>query len=311
MESSGISFKNTDPLCDAHVHCYPSEVIADPAAFADRQGEAHWGRLVREGPQGWADPEALLRAMDAAGIETVLLQAWYWENPDTAMRQNAWHADWIAGHPGRFRACAALHPEMRDPLAVLEEAHGWGACAVGECLPQVQSQEGWEHPVWETVLKWTTQHNWPLCLHLTEPVGHTYPGRIETPLMEVVALFERHPGQKWLCAHWGGGLPFHSLNRRVGRALRNVWFDTAASPLLYSPRIWRTVVDLVGAGKVVFGSDFPLRLYPRLEREPAWSRFLGEFRESGLTEAECRLIGSANFRALFSRSPAPRTPPGP
>jgi predicted TIM-barrel fold metal-dependent hydrolase len=274
-------------------------VIADPVEWARRHGEPHWAQLVTEGPQGWADPEELLRQMDADGVECVLLQAWYWENPDTARLQNDWHAEWVARHPDRFLACAAIHPDLPDPVVVLKEAKGWGARAVGECLPQVQAKAGWRHPAWAEILATTTAEGWPLALHVTEPAGHLYPGRLETPLMELVALFERFSEQKWLCAHWGGGLPFYSLNRRVGQALRNVWFDAAAGPLLYDARIWRIACDLVGADKILFGSDFPLRLYPRLEKAPGWARLLGEFHEAGLSAAEARAIAGENFLRLI------------
>lgn len=286
-------------IFDAHVHCYPQAVIKDPFGWARQQGEEHWSHLVGKGPQGWAGPEALLRAMDAAGIEKVLLQAWYWEHPATAELQNEWHAEWIERFPERLCACASVHPDMEDPLCVLEESRQWGACAVGECLPQVQSPTGWQHPAWKGILEWTTRAGWPICLHLTETVGHTYPGRVETPLMEVVQLFEDHPRQKWLCAHWGGGLPFHHLNRRVRRALGQVWFDTAASPLLYDRRIWRIACDLVGPEKIIFGSDFPLLLYPSQQTEPDWSPFLAEFAQSGLSETERGLIGRRNLSALI------------
>lgn len=288
-----------ETFLDAHVHCYPSEVIADPVGWARRQGEPHWEKLVSDGPQGWADPEGLLRAMDASGVERVLLQAWYWENPDTAQRQNDWHSEWLARYPERFSACAAVHPDLSDIEEVLRSAAQWGACAVGECLPQIQTAGGWGHPGWEELLNWTTNCGWPLCLHLTEPVGHSYPGRVETPLMEIVALFEQHPAQKWLCAHWGGGLPFHSMNRRVKEALANVWFDSAASPLLYDKRIWRMVCELVGAEKVLLGSDFPLRLYPRRQAAPAWDLLIEEFELSGLSSREKQLIGHDNFGRLF------------
>ena len=289
----------SESVWDAHVHCYPAEVISDPADWARQHSEPHWGHLVTEGPQGWADPEGLLRAMDAGGVEKVLLQAWYWENPDSALRQNEWHAEWLAKYPDRFLACAAIHPDLPDVGKVLEEAREWGACALGECLPQIQSLSGWRHPEWPRILEWTTARGLPLCLHLTEPVGHAYPGRVETPLMEMLGLFEAHPEQRWICAHWGGGLPFHSLNRRVVKAMRHVWFDTAASPLLYDSRIWRSVCDLVGPEKILFGSDFPLRLYPRRDPAPGWTRFLQEFRDSGLDSGERRLIGRDNLARLL------------
>lgn len=290
----------TPTVWDCHVHCYPDSVAMDPKGFARRNNEPHWLDLVTNGPQGWADPEQLLRAMDRDGVERVLLQAWYWENAETCRLQNHWHAEWVASHPDRLLACAAVHPEDPDPVAVLEEARSWGACAVGESLPVIQSALGWQHPAWRNILDWTTRHNWPVCIHVTEPVGHAYPGRVETPLMDLVELFERHPDQKWICAHWGGGLPFHHLNPRVRKALRNVWFDSAAGPLLFSHSVWRIVHDLVGPEKILFGSDFPLRLYPKQEKEPGWARLLGELRNSGLPDASMEAISSTNLSRLLA-----------
>ncbi len=288
-----------EAVWDCHVHCYPAGVIADPQDWARRRGEPHWARLVREGPQGWATPEDLLRAMDRDGVEKALLLAWYWENPDTAREQNEWHAQWLARYPGRLLAAAAVHPGLPDPVAALEQARRWGACAAGEILPQVQAAPGWGHPAWADILGWTTAAGWPVTLHLTEPAGHAYPGRVETPLNEALAVFERFPQQRFIAAHWGGGLPFYSLNRRVRGALRHVWFDTAASPLLYDRRVWRTVCDLVGAERLLFGSDFPLLLHPARERAPGWGRLLEEFRSSGLSAAERAAIGAGNAARLL------------
>jgi predicted TIM-barrel fold metal-dependent hydrolase len=40
--------------------------------------------------------------------------------------------------------------------------------------------------------------------------------------------------------------------------LANVWFDTAATQLLYDDRIYRQAVDVIGADRILFASDFPL-----------------------------------------------------
>jgi predicted TIM-barrel fold metal-dependent hydrolase len=285
---------------DCHVHCYPDAVIADPVGWAKQQGEPHWEHLVTNGPQGWAGPEDLLRAMDRDGIEQVLLQAWYWEKPESCRLQNEWHAEWISRHPGRFKACAAIHPDMADPVGDLESARQWGAVAVGECLPQVQARQGWEHPAWESILNWTSGAGWLMAIHVTEPVGHAYPGRIETPLWQLVDLFEQHPEQRWLCAHWGGGLPFHAMNKRVRNALANVWFDSAASPLLYDSRIWKVACATVGAGKILFGSDFPLFLYPSRSQEPGWSWLIEELRGSGLEAEDLQAVCSGNWEQVIN-----------
>jgi len=44
----------------------------------------------------------------------------------------------------------------------------------------------------------------------------------------------------------------------VQKALTHTYFDSAASPYLYSPVIYQRVASLVGAEKILFGTDNPL-----------------------------------------------------
>jgi len=76
----------------------------------------------------------------------------------------------------------------------------------------------------------------------------------------------------------------------VKEALRNVYFDTAASPFLYSPQIYSQVVQLVGAEKILFGSDYPL-LTQR--------RFLKEIGSLDLPQEIKKLILSGNAQKLL------------
>jgi hypothetical protein len=110
-------------------------------------------------------------------------------------------------------------------------------------------------------------HRMPLLLHCSEPLGHQYPGKGDTTPDLILRLIERFPGLSLICAHWGGGLPFYALMPEVKKALANVKFDTAASPFLYSPQIYRQVIDIVGADAIVFGTDYPLIGQARSLRE--------------------------------------------
>lgn len=288
-------------ICDAHVHAYPGEVAADPAGFARIHGEPHWLKLVTNGPQGWADADQLILAMDRDGIEKAVLLGWYWQNPQTCRIQNAWYAESIRKYPDRLVAFAAIHPNDPDIVRQLESAREWGAVGVGEGLPGIQSVEGWQSPGWKTILNWTSDNGWPVNLHVTEPVGHVYPGRVETPLMQLVELFEAYPQQKWICSHWGGGLPFYALNRRVARALRNVWFDSAASPLLFSADVWKVVLQLMGKEKIIFGSDFPLLLDPQKNDVPNWKRILSQVDDCQLDSGSLSALLWDNIHHLAIR----------
>ncbi len=103
-------------------------------------------------------------------------------------------------------------------------------------------------------------------------------------------LITSFPDLTLVCAHWGGGLPFYALMPEVKKAMSNVFFDTAASPLLYSPQIYNQVIQLVGADKILFGSDYPLL---------AQSRLLKEIKSLDLPEKTERLILSGNAQRLL------------
>ena len=119
----------------------------------------------------------------------------------------------------------------------------------------------------------------PLNLHANEEVGGFYPGKAPTPLRDYYRLAARYPELKLILAHWGGGLFFYELLPEVRRALRNVRYDTAASPLQYATRaIFDVALRCVDHRKLLYASDYPLRLYPRRQPEPDFRPFLAEIR---------------------------------
>ena len=86
------------------------------------------------------------------------------------------------------------------------------------------------------------------------------------------------PRTTFIFAHWGGLLP---LRDATIREQKNIFYDTAASPLLYDAGIWGRFAGAVGAGQVLFGSDFPLNLYPQLEANAEMTRLLAEAKNAG------------------------------
>ena len=68
-------------------------------------------------------------------------------------------------------------------------------------------------------------------------------------------------------------------------------------------------MDRVGAGRILYGSDYPLLVYPRDSRRPGFVRFLGEIEAAGLSRAEASLVLGANLRRLLSPGLAPERKP--
>ncbi len=292
-------------VIDAHTHAYPPEIFSDPAGWARARGEHHWAELAgpradgKRSLQGFADRGAMLRAMDAAEVERCVLLGWYWERHETCVWHNAVMAEWLRASPDRFSAFASVQPlSGAEALEDLRRTRDAGFCGVGEVFPAAQGF-AMDEPGWEKVLAWAEKEKIPVNLHVPEPAGRDYPGYVASSLRDYQKLARTHPRVNFIFAHWAGLLPLLALNPSVRTDLRNVYYDTAASPLLYDPEVYRRVADAVGAERILFGSDYPLRVFPREQREPDFARPLAEVQKSGLTRKELALVLGGNARKLL------------
>jgi hypothetical protein len=291
---------------DAHVHLYPPEVGRDPAGWAAGKGEAHWATLCtrhrRDGRpvQTFPSVDQLLRDLDDSAVEKAMLLGWYWEKPETCSWQNRFYAECIKMHPDRLAAFATIHPAIGE-TALREEirrAHEAGFRGLGELSPHSQHCRV-DDPVLAAALDLAGELGMTVNIHVTEPNGKNYPGKVDTPLDDFRQIARAHPRTKFVLAHWGGGLALREGDPSVRRDLANVFYDTAASPLIYDRRIWRTTLDVVSADKVLFGSDYPLVLYPRAAERPGWSGILSEIDQAGLTASERAQLLAGNAARLF------------
>jgi uncharacterized protein len=270
-------------IIDAHVHLYPPEAGREPTAWAALHGEAHWAALStrqrKNGRpvQGFASVDHLLRDMDAAGVAKAVLLGWYWENHATCVGQNKFYADCIRAHPDRLAAFATVQPAtgaqaFEEAVRALED----GLIGFGELSPHSQHFSP-DDPVWRQVLQLAAEWKVPVNLHVTDPLSRHYPGRVATPLEDFLKLAREFPATTFILAHWGGGLAWSD----EAAMLPNVWFDTAASPLLYGPQVWNRAKP----DRVLFGSDYPLILYPQTEVAPGFGGVVAEAREAGASVA--------------------------
>ncbi len=289
------------PIIDAHVHLYPPEVDADPAGWAAAHGERHWAVLCtrrrRDGRPVQSMPTLgqLLAAMDAAGVERAVLLGWYWEKPETCRWQNRFYAECIRAHPDRLSAFATLHPSagIAATLAEVRRARDEGLLGLGELSPHSQGFAV-DDQVFHSVLHLAGELGLPVNLHVTDPATRPFPGKIETPGDDFIQLARSHPRTRFILAHWGGMLP---LRDSRFLACENIAYDTAASPLMYDAAVWPRLLALLGPGRVVFGSDFPLNLYPRLDEKPGLIRFVAEA-QSGAASSAVMGENAASFLRL-------------
>lgn len=277
-------------IVDAHVHLYPDEVGREPAAWAAAAREPKWSvlatRLRRDGRpvQGFPTLAELLRDLDAAGVDRAVLLGWYWENAATCALQNRFCARCVQAHPDRLAAFATVQPAAGRAVFAEEirRAQGEGLIGIGELSPHTQGVAA-DDPELAELFALAAERRLPVNLHVTDPESRAFPGRVETPLADFVRWARAHPRTTFVLAHWGGRLPLVDPAANPA-ALPNVYYDTAASPILYGPEAWPRLLPAFGADRVLFGSDHPLNLYPKSEAGPNLARFFAEAKVAGVPE---------------------------
>lgn len=291
----------TPPIIDAHIHAYPAAVFDDPRAWAAARQESWWADTVapleRRSIQGWADVDQLLRDMDDAGVDQAVMLGWYWQHQTTCEENNVWMAEWMAAHPDRLHAFAAVNPAAG--LSALAQTRRWldeGFSGVGELLDRVQGYR-YSDDCFAALAQLAREFNVPFNLHVTDPKLDQRPGMQPTPLADFIALASARPDNTFILAHLGGSLALESL----ADLPPNLYFDTAATPLIYEPACYRQAIAHAGLDRVVFGTDYPLRAYPRTASSPDFRRQIAEIRASDLTAAEFDAIMGGNLNTLLTR----------
>ena len=276
-------------ILDGHTHVFPEEVcrrredyFADEPAF----------RLLYDSPKAkLVGPEEMVAAMAEAGVEAAVVMGFPWRREALWRRQHEVILEAMRRYPQTLIGFCAVH--ILEPGAVreVERCLAAGFKGVGELAwyetDLKEDLTAWLAPIAELCAHYRA----PLLLHTNDPVGPNYPGKAALSLPALYAAIQAYPEVDWILAHWGGGLPFYGLMKKEGpEVLRRVYFDTAASPYLYRPQIYRLAAEMVGPEKIIFGSDYPLL--------PV-SRYLKEMEDAGLPEDWREMIMGENLARLL------------
>jgi hypothetical protein len=274
-------------VIDFHTHIFPPEVIKRREDYMD---DPCFAMLYSSPKAKLASADDLISAMDEAGVEMAVVCGISWIRDDYCIECNRYILESVARYPERLIGFVSL-PLSNPQIAMreLEVCRGNGARGVGELRVDEQHFDQQEDlaPVFEAM----RDAGLILLLHSSEPVGHSYAGKgLATPDV-LYSFIARYPGLKIVCAHWGGGLPFYNLMPEVRKVLASTYFDTAASPFLYHPDIYRAAVLLVGAERLLFGTDYPLLGYRRTLSEVTSLDLPVEVKEAILAGNAKKLLG--------------------
>ena len=268
-------------VIDAHCHILPPSFIDRRAEIAQR--DATFAALLSAPDARIASAEDLLAAMDRDGIDRAVVMGMGWASQQIATEANDYIIQAVRDHPSRLTGFCSVNPAWGQAAVVeAERCLAAGLAGIGELHADSQGFDITDAAAMAPVMELARSKAVPVLVHASEPAGHQYPGKGSTTPDKLYRFIQDFPGNVIICAHWGGGLPFYALMPEVPEVLKNVYFDSAASPFLYQPEVFATVAGLAGAGKVLFASDYPLM---------SASRPLEQARNAGLSpEVEAALL---------------------
>jgi predicted TIM-barrel fold metal-dependent hydrolase len=276
-------------IIDCHSHIFPDEVRERRAAV--QAADPWFGTLYERPTAKLAAADDVIAAMAAAGVDRTVVLGFPWRDPGRCAAHNDYLIAAARRYPDQLIGFGIVQPRAGAAAArELDRCLAAGLRGCGELGPDGQGFDPGDPavlaPVAEVLIAWGR----PLLIHSSEPVGHRYPGKGTVYPQKLVALAEAFPTLTLILAHWGGGLLFYELMPEVAAALRNVYYDTAASTYLYGFDIFPVAARLVGAGRILWGTDYPLL---------GQARFLARVRAAGLTPTDEAAILGANAARLL------------
>jgi len=276
-------------IVDIHTHVFPPWIIENRAKYIDK--DLLFAELYSNQKAKLATADDVINAMDENGVDRSVILNLGWQEHEMCVETNDYILDSIARYPDRLVGFAAVQPLAGDhALREIERCLKNGIKGLGELRPVLQDPAFIEDTSVQDVMKVLIDSGLVLLIHASEPLGHTYPGKGVITPDGIYRFILEYPDLKLICAHWGGGLPFYALMPEVEKALKNVYFDTAATPYLYRAQIFRQVVDITGSEKILFGSDYPLLAPSRIIEQIESVGLTNKDKADILGENACKLL---------------------
>lgn len=274
---------------DFHAHVFPRAVREDRSRYFS--GEPAFETLYKSPKSRLVGVNGLLEHMEESQVARSVIFGFPWRDPELVRRHNDYVLNAVQRYPDRLSGLCCFSPLLPEASEEAERCLEAGLVGIGELAAYDAGLTAAVVAALKGVMAIAVAYGALVLIHSNEPVGHSYPGKAPMTLGQIDHLLKRYPDNRIVLAHWGGGFPFYALMKKeVKEVLKNVWFDTAASPYLYDSRVYRVVGDCVGFDKILFGSDYPL-LSPL--------RYIQEMEDAGLSPPEMDQILGKNAAALL------------
>lgn len=284
-------------IIDCHVHLLPAKVRKNRALFC--KSDEAFGAVYSSEKARLVSEEDIIAYLDGSSIDKAVVFGFPWESEDLVRENNDEVWSFYQRFPDRIIPFAVLSAGRRD--AALREASrtlNGGFFGLGELA---MYHGGWNLDDFEALspsLQLAQMKAVPVLIHINEPVGHHYPGKIPVDFRGLLKIIHMHPEVDFILAHFGGGVFVYALMPEIREILARTYFDTAACPFLYDPRIFDVACRILGPDKILFGSDYPLLPLSRYLKEMDKAGLDGSLREGILGTNALRLFEGGKDRTL-------------
>jgi predicted TIM-barrel fold metal-dependent hydrolase len=276
-------------IIDFHTHVVSPRMKERRDEYSSR--DVCFRELYSQPKAKLATAEELIRSMDECGVGRSVILGLGLVSHQMYQEMNDYILDCVARYPQRLIGFCVVQPSDRGKaVKEVERCAKSGAKGIGEMRPDVQGFNLADEKAMRPLVEALVEHNLVFLTHASEPVGHQYFGKGEVRPETLYPFILCFPALKVVLAHWGGGLPFYALMPEVEKAMANCYFDTAATPFLYKPQIFKHVADILGSDKILFGSDNPL-LSPK--------RIIDQVNSIDLSQEDKQKILGGNARKLL------------
>ncbi len=261
-------------IIDVHTHIFPDELAARAmGSLVNTSGDYK--------PFGDGTLANLLAMMDRSGIE----QAWV-ANIATKPSQSAPILEWSKSiRSERIIPLCSVHPE--SPNRAEELARFREAGFAGIKLHPMYQEFNLDDPDIITFFREIAQSGMFVLTHAGADIA--YPGADNASPRRLSRLLERVDGLDLIAAHLGGWEVWDEVLADLAGA--NCWFDISFLPHI-EPSVRDRIIHKQGAGRLLFGSDFPWQ-------DPVC--LVSALNDIGLAESDLSAILSGNARDLLAR----------
>ncbi len=276
-------------LIDFHTHIFPPDIQQHRERYCSRDP---WFATLYSNPRiSLANAEDLIAEMDAAGVDAAVTFSFGWTDAGLIEETNNYVIECMQRYPGRIYGMAVLQPTAgARAVRELERCSEAGMIGLGELMPHGQGYRLNDKHLLAPIMEVVRHYRLLVLSHCSEPVGHSYPGKGDVSLPDIIAFLTDFPDIRFIAAHWGGGLPFYALMPEIQRITANVLYDTAATPYLYRNTILPAVAQIVGVERILFASDYGLLRQQRV---------IDYIRQSGLSAPDIKKVLGENAQSLL------------